>query len=337
MSEVSPSNTCRVAVIHPHRGVGDLMWHVPFIRVIAEHSPGGQVTLITRSSTRAEHLLAAESCIADVVYTPFSRGIVKRVGETWWLSRLLRRRGIATVWILDKISRPAIAAAFASVSDRHGFGFRSQRRWLTDRRGLPGKLEKAHQIEKLTAFLDMMGLPPADLIRPLTVAAAAATRVDDLFGHLPRPWVVLGTDASETSKMWPRESFSTLMGGLADAGAATIFLQSGPDQAAFVRAIKDAAAPVAGIDVSMLDMAEIAALCARADVFIGNDSGPMNVAAAMGTHVVALFGGSPPLSHTPFYHPIVPPAGMKGMTAITPAMVLDCALSLLPGRTPPPL
>jgi heptosyltransferase II len=329
MTDASPSNACRVAVIHPHRGVGDLMWHVPFIRVIAEQTPGGQVTLITRSSTRADCLLAAESCIADVVYTPFSRGAGKRVCETWGLGRLLRRRGITTVWILDKISRPAIAAAFAGVSARHGFGFRSQRRWLTNRRGLPRGLEKAHQIDKLKAFLDMMGLPPADLVRPLTIVAAAADRVDDLFGYLPRPWVVLGTDASETSKMWPVESFSTFMRALTDASDATIFLQSGPSQTAFVRAVNDAAAPVAGIDVSMLNMAEIAALCARADLFIGNDSGPMNVAATMGTHVVALFGGSPPLSHTPFYHPIVPPAGMRGMAAITPAIVLDCALDLL--------
>src|SRR4051812_47594716 len=336
MSEASIFNDCGVAVIHPHRGVGDLMWHVPFIRVIAEPAPGGRVTLITRSSTRADCLLAAEPCIADVIYTPFSRGIVKRATETWWLSRLLRRRGIKTVWVLDKISRPAIAAAFAGISDRHGFGFRSQRRWLTGKLGLPRSLEKAHQIDKLAAFLNMMGLPPADLIRPLAVVSAAADRVDDLFGHLPQPWDVLGTDASETSKMWPGEYFSTLMRGLTDAGAATIFLQSAPSQTGFIRAINDAALPVAGIDVSMLDMAEIAALCARADIFIGNDSGPMNVAAAVGTHVVALFGGSPPLSHTPFYHPIVPSVGTYGMAAITPAMVLECVLGLLPGRAFPP-
>ena len=329
MAEASPSFASRVAVIHPHRGVGDLMWHVPFIRVIAEQVPGGQVTLITRPTTRADRLLAAEPCIADVIYTPFSRGIWKRMTETWALSRLLRQRGFQAVWILDKISRPAISAAFAGKPERHGFGFGSQRRWLTGKRGLPESLAKAHQLEKLAAFLAMMGLPEADLSRPLAVVAAADQRVVSLFGHLPRPWIVLGTDASEPVKTWPPACFSTLMTGLSATGDMTIFLQSGLGQTASICAINDGAAPTTGIDVSMLDMAEMAALLARADLFIGNDSGPMNVAAAIGTHAIALFGGSPPLSHTPFYHPIVPPDGKTGMAAITPSVVLDRALALL--------
>lgn len=58
-----------------------------------------------------------------------------------------------------------------------------------------------------------------------------------------------------------------------------------------------------------------AALLARADLFIGNDSGPLNLAASVGTPAVGLFGDSPPLDYSRFLKPIVgPPGGMAALS-----------------------
>jgi len=306
------------------------MWHLPYIRVIAAHSPTGQVVLITRPTTRADRLLAAEPSVADVIYTPFARGTWNRLRETWELGRILRGRRFQSVWVLDKISRPAMSAALAGVPDRRGFGFRAQCRWLSDRRTLPLSLEKAHQLDKLAAFLEVMGLPPADLGLPLRIASADAVGIEQRFGHLPRPWVLLGTDSAVPERVWPAEYFSALLGGLAEAGVPTIFLQAGRDQQSRIQTINGGAAPASGIDVSGLDMAEMAALLASADLFIGNDSGPMNVAVAVGTPAVSLSGGLPPLAPRPFYHPILPPSGNSGgMASIHPEEVLARSLALV--------
>src|SRR3977135_1269256 len=56
------------AVIQVKQGIGDVIWHLPFIRAIAATEPSGAVAFLTLPSTHAKELLQGEPCVADVVY-----------------------------------------------------------------------------------------------------------------------------------------------------------------------------------------------------------------------------------------------------------------------------
>ena len=62
-----------------------------------------------------------------------------------------------------------------------------------------------------------------------------------------------------------------------------------------------------------------------ADLFVGSDSGPMNLAVAVGTPAFAFFGVNPVLSYSRFIHPLTPPGGPapRGMERILAAHVLE--------------
>jgi hypothetical protein len=72
-------------------------------------------------------------------------------------------------------------------------------------------------------------------------------------------------------------------------------------------------------------LAESAALLCHADLFVGTDSGPLNLAAATGTEAFGLFGATPVLRYSKFIHAIVPEGGrtQKGMQHILPAQALE--------------
>jgi heptosyltransferase-2 len=74
-----------------------------------------------------------------------------------------------------------------------------------------------------------------------------------------------------------------------------------------------------------LTLTEAAALLRLADLFVGTDSGPMNLAAAGATDAFALFGSTPVLTYSKFIHAIEPPGGPAagGMVRISPAQVLE--------------
>jgi heptosyltransferase II len=74
-----------------------------------------------------------------------------------------------------------------------------------------------------------------------------------------------------------------------------------------------------------LSLVESTALLHQADLFVGPDSGPMNLAAAVGTPAFGLFGVNQVLRYSRFIHPIVPPGGQSpdGMSRISPARVLE--------------
>ena len=56
------------AVIQVKQGIGDVIWHLPYIRAIAAAEPGGAVTFLTLPSSHAKELLAGEPCVGEVVY-----------------------------------------------------------------------------------------------------------------------------------------------------------------------------------------------------------------------------------------------------------------------------
>jgi lipopolysaccharide heptosyltransferase II len=75
-----------------------------------------------------------------------------------------------------------------------------------------------------------------------------------------------------------------------------------------------------------LTIMEAAALTQRSDLFVGCDSGPMNLAAAVGTPAFGLFGPTPVLTYSRFIHAIQPEDGgaptRDAVERILPATVL---------------
>jgi heptosyltransferase-2 len=198
------------------------------------------------------------------------------------------------VWILEKIGRPAQAAWLAGVPERRGFGLghKSQERWLQGP-FLPKAMRPEHRLTKLAAFEALHGLKvdsrePGLLLDPNAVAAVEAR-----FGERPGPWLVLGVGASEPARTWPAERFAAVSQALADLFP-TVFWLGGPNDAASVGPTLDAQ-PVAGRDVLACDLPldQAAALIALSAGFLGNDSGPLNVAASVGRPAIGLMGTSP--------------------------------------------
>ena len=57
----------RTLVVHHRSGIGDLVWHLPYLRAIAERSAGGKASVMARPSSRAVDVLAAENWVDEVI------------------------------------------------------------------------------------------------------------------------------------------------------------------------------------------------------------------------------------------------------------------------------
>ena len=305
-----------VMVYMPDRGVGDLMWHLPTLRAIAASTPEGKVLLAARPSSRARDLLAAEPCVAAVDYLDYRAGTFRHMVELVDFYKLSRARRPRAVWVLEKIDRPVIGAALAGVPERRGFGLgHGQERWLTHQPFLPRSMRPAHRIEKLAAFEAAHGLSVASREPALVPVPAAVETLERDYGPLPRPWIVYGVGASEPRKRWPIARFGDLGVALDDLGGTRFWLGGFEDAEAVEAVISGADGRGRDVNVCRLKLDVGAALISRADLFIGNDSGPLNVAAAVGTRGLGLFGDTPPLSYSRYLVPVIgPPGGMAALT-----------------------
>ncbi len=312
------------AVIQVKPGIGDVIWHLPFVRAIAASSPGGQVAFLAPPTSGARDLLGAEPCIADILYFEHGGSELRRGLNLVRLVRLLRRHDFRKIWILDRTLRPALAAWLAAIPERIGLGLGSQQLFITN----PG-IDRAHfhdePIGWLTALLAAMRVPFPTPEPDLPVSPALLRDIDTRFAAEPRPWIVLGIAASHPDKDWPDAHWAQFADLLRQRTKGSIFLIGGPRNAARAQALIARTPRAALINACDLQLMQSVALLRRADLFVGPNSGPLNLAAASGTEAFGLFGNTPVLTYSRYIHAIVPEGGVAadGMARITPADVIE--------------
>jgi heptosyltransferase-2 len=310
------------AVIQVKQGIGDAIWHLPFIRAIAAKTPEGAVTFLAPPSTRAKELLAAEPSVGEVVYFEHHGSEFKRAVNLAVLTALLRAKKFRRVWILDRTLRPAIAARLAGVPERIGPGDGAQRHFLTNPPIDPRHFREL-AMEWLRVFVEQMGVPVGSLEPDLKLPASLLAQVATRF-QVPRPWIVLALGSSHASKDWPDAHWAALLDTLRRRTPGTVFLIGGAVNAPRARTLIARSAGAGAINACELSIVEAAALLRLAELFVGPDSGPMNLAAAGATPAFGLFGSTPVLSYSRFIHAIEPEGGQSadGMLRITPREVI---------------
>jgi heptosyltransferase-2 len=279
---------------------------------------------LTLPSTHGRELLAGEPCVAQTLYYENRGSELARGLHLARFITLLRRLRPQTVWILDRNARPALAALVAGVPKRIGLGFGPQRFFITNA-GIDHKFYHDYPIEWLTALMEAMQVPFAPTEPILHLPPALTGAIAQRYAHKPRPWITLGIGSSSPDKDWPLERWVELIAGLARRSTGTAFLIGGPDHAARAERLLPSA-PAMAVNACDLTLMEATALMQKADLFVGCDSGPMNLAAAVGTPAFGLFGPTPVLSYSRFIHAIQADEGgaptPDGLKRILPSAVL---------------
>jgi heptosyltransferase II len=316
-------NVTPSAVIQVKRGIGDVVWHLPFVRAIAAAAPGGQVTFLAPPSSGARELLAAEPYVAETIYFEHSGSELRRALNFIRLVALLRQRCFRTLWILDRTIRPASAAFFAGIPERIGVGLTRQR-WFITNPGIDQNHFHQHPIEWLVALMAAANVPLTTTEPNLRIASNTVAAIGAKYAGCPRPWSAVGLGGSHPTRDWPDGRWAELVTGMRARSAGTVFIVGGPETAVRAQRLLAQEHGARAVNACGLKLDETAALLHHADLFVGTDSGPMNIAAAVGTPAFALFGVNPALTYSRFIHPIVPEGGAapNGMARITPADVL---------------
>ncbi len=192
----------------------------------------------------------------------------------------------------------------------------------------------------------------------LIVPAEIQARANAKLGATLGPLVGVHASGGRESKQWHLDRFAAVARHLATTRGATIVLTGTPADRPLVDAIKGGLGSINVLDLAGdMDVPTLAAVLARLDLFVSSDTGPMHLAAAVGTPVVALFGPASPARYGPraYHEQIVrvdlwcspcgrvrlPPERCRGhipdcMDGITVDAVLRAANTLLDAVRPAP-
>jgi heptosyltransferase-3 len=292
---------------------GDVLLASPVFQVLKNHGPHLEIDALIYQDT--QEMLTGHPAIAQVHTIDRhwkKQGRGEQLRREWQLLRQLQARQFDLLIHLTESSRGAVLAhllgpRYSVARQRPDYGWL----WRASFSHLypAPRSRPRHTVELNLDALRRLGIQPTAEERRLILVPGkdAETKISDLLakhGLAPKGFIHLHPTSRWFFKTWPVEHVAELIDALHAQGERVV-LTSAPDERerSMIGAIlARTKAPI--VDVSgQLSLKLLAALTARAKLFIGVDSAPMHIAATMRTPAVALFGPSGDLEWGPWMVP----------------------------------
>ena len=281
----------RICIVYTHHKLGDLIWQLPYIKAISVHH-NEKVDLIVRKKTQAKNILDDLKHINKIHYNEFRKGLYYWI-DVFKLKKIFNLEKYEYVYILDKVNKPAIAAKFAGVKNIIGPGFKNQKKWITVKNYLTEKDWKLNYSEQSQKLLNINSIKIENKFPDLEINVERfKENNNDLI--LNGKKIAFGVDSFEDYKMWYEEDFIILANLLYEKKLFDfIFLICGPNKSNIASKIINKSGKKYFIDCSTKDLRGIILAIKNSNFYVGNNSGPLNLAAALGVKTFGLIANDP--------------------------------------------
>jgi ADP-heptose:LPS heptosyltransferase len=331
--------------------LGDVVLSLPALHAIRAKFPRARITVAVGKPGK---LVVEMSHAAD---------------ETLVVDRVSLRDGSKplSVWRIARLVREVRARRFDFVIDLHSLsetnllGFLSGARlrlygrrptrsldFLSNFRPRPSIEDRSkHAVDRYLDVIAPLGAVEAatavSRVPRLPTRAEDVRAVDELLrkerAGTDAPLVGMFPGAGHASRRWPLARFAELAARLENNDGVRTLVFAGPEERPLVKAMR-AEFPRSTIIFDRLSVPQLAAAAARTSVFVSNDTGPMHIAAAVGTPVVILMSEHPMLDayvppgerHRVLHRPsITQITTEEAYTATRSALTAERATSLFAG------
>jgi heptosyltransferase-2 len=202
----------------------------------------------------------------------------------------------------------ALLFYLAKIPQRWGYSRDWRHIFLTKSVSIKKHGKPVHQVHYYLNLLSGLGLETNTPCLSLPISPEEKNQARSLLlSHQindQRPIVMFNPGAFYgTAKRWPAEKYAELARLLQKDLSAHILIIGSKDEVELAESIANSMATPAVILSGKTSLRKLAALMGLSDLLVTNDSGPMHMANALGTPVVALFGPTDPRSTKPYQDP----------------------------------
>ena len=334
----------RIAIVKLS-ALGDVVHALPVARALRRHWPDATLTWIVETRARAvvtDHPDLDLVISVDTrrwrrgIWRPGSAGAV--VGDLSRLRARLRRGRFDIALDLQGLAKSAVITRLTRAPVRVGFARSHSRElsWLAVNRRVVPPASAVHVVDQYLALLAPLGIGPSAPEFRVPARPAAEQRMGDFLRErgitATDRLVALNPGAGRADKRWPVSSFRALVERLGAEAEARVLLLGGPGEMDLVRQIDEGlrARPVLAPPTEVDDLI---ALLRRADLVVAGDTGPLHLAAAVGTPALGLFGPTRAERNGPYgAHGRALQSVDHTMAALAPEQVFAAARELLDSR-----
>lgn len=292
----------RVAIVRL-TSLGDVVHTLPLARALHDDPRVSHLAWIVEE--REQALLVGNPAIDEVIVAPTRRwrrqlrtasGARSVAREFRALRARLRALRIDVAVEVQGFLKSSLFTVLTRAPIRIGFGWRHVRdrfssvfttHWVTP------PASAAHIVEQNMALLDPLGVDDRRIAFPLPAAPAAEARVAErlrALGLADGSFVAMLPATRGPAKQWPPASYREVARQLGQKAGVSVLLLGGPGEETLLRTIASGLDGGGIFALAPEPIAELTACLRRARVVVGNDTGPLHLAAAVGVPAVGLYG-----------------------------------------------
>ncbi len=279
--------------------MGDLILAVPSLRMLRERFPGASISLLV--DKKIAPLVSGCPYVQEII--PVERGKLSGLPSLLKLAKRLRRQGFEISVDLQNSKWTHLLAFLAGVPERYGFE-RGSFGFILNR-PVPYERKPEPPVRNQFRILSKLGVRKLDEHLELWPEPEAVRRAAEQLGEngqdrRPAVGLVLGSSPNWPTKRWPAASFHELARRLADKAGCRVLLFGAREDAHLLSGFAAATENPHIVNlIGKTGLAELSALIKGLDVMVTGDTGPLHIAGAHGTRIVALFGPTDPRRHMP--------------------------------------
>ncbi|MBF7997405.1 putative lipopolysaccharide heptosyltransferase III [Rahnella laticis] len=301
-----PNSEAKYAALTPRRILliklrhhGDMVLTTPVINRLHQHYPDAEIDVLLYKETRP--ILSEHPALTDIHVIDRSwkkKGIRYQMQQELLLIKSIRARQYDLVINLADQWRSALLSMLSGAKVRLGFDFKKRRSvvWRVGHTHLvtTENHSELHTVEQNMSILSPLGISTEDARTSMHYSESDKAFCQQLLikNQVTGGYIVIQPTSRWAFKCWDDDKFASVIDALGETGL-TVVMTASPDkeELEMVRKIQDLTHNPRVVSVAgQLSLTQLAAMIDGAKLFIGVDSAPMHMAAALNTPCVALFG-----------------------------------------------
>ncbi|HEY4311306.1 MAG TPA: glycosyltransferase family 9 protein [Pirellulales bacterium] len=292
-----PQGNPRILIVRLS-AIGDCLHTLPVLCALRDQMPGAFLTWVVEG--RSGDLLREHPALDELVIVP--RGWLKSPRLVWQLRQKLRQLRFDIAIDVQGLTKSAVAAWLSGAPRRigmKGVDGREISSWINNELVEP---QDTHVVDRNIELLKPLGIDVHTPRFGLPRTSLEESRADQIVrtAEVTSGFAIINPGAGWPSKLWPAERFAAVARFLGhDHGLPSLVLWAGAKERAMAESIA-AASEGHALMAPPTSLPELVSLARRARLFISSDTGPLHIAAAVGTPCVAMFGPMPAERNGPY-------------------------------------
>jgi len=294
--------------------IGDVIHTLPALNALRSHYPQAQITWLIEEA--AASLVQGHAALDRVIVSQRKHWIkgllkgpsrMKNLRDIFGFAGSLRDTHYDLIIDFQQLLKSGIPVRLAKGKRKAGFDRGMQHMecsYIFLNEPIPPVSMEIHALRRYLLLIQAIGIPVRNVEYKIPVAESDRKYAGEmLMAHgfgMGRVPVGINPVAQWESKLWQNEKFAALADLLTEKYHADVIFTGGPDDISTVNDIRSRMKTASVSLAGKTSLKQLAALYEKTAFVISTDTGPMHLAAAVGTPVIALFGPTAPWRTGPF-------------------------------------